>query len=401
MTSPKIKVMVISKDEELRLYLAQLFLEEQMFSEDMADVEQALTQMQTSCPDVILLDAALEIRSIAEVVTQCQRRCADSRLVGIISAGNGELGRTLQLQGIADYVVKPLDDIEIVQTIHRVLAKKTEPFLTKASVAAVPADKQTKIITFFSPISGAGKTVLALNLATALARQGAGKVCIIDADLQFGDVARYLCYSAKYTVADYAAAFSQGASIWKYVSCWNQGVDLLVAPVTIKQAELVTPLILSAAVKELSRYYQYIVVDTTAGFNEWTLSMLDLSSTVFFVSTVEHVPSVRKVRIGLDILHSLGYGKERIKLLLNRDNAKKGLDLRQVEEALETKFQMKIANDYEAVVRSLLDGVPFVETQPERVVSRQLNELAAHVTGNTLDILAPKNWLVRKLANWF
>lgn len=400
MTIPQIKVMVISKDKELMQYLSHLFLEEQMLSEGIANVDQAFIHMQASCPDVIFFDDALEFRSVPELVIECKQCSVGSRFICMISGGNSELGRTLQLQGISDYVMKPLDDIEIIQTVHRVLDKKADPLLPSANVT-LSVNKQTTVITFFSTVSGAGKTVLSLNLAMALTQQGAGKICIIDGDLQFGDVARYLCHRAEHTIADYAVAFSEGRSVQEYVSSWNQDVDLLVAPVTIKQAELVTPLILSAAVRELSRYYQYIIVDTTAGFNEWTLSMLDLASTVFFVNTVEHIPSVRKVRLGLNLLHTLGYGTERINLLLNRDNAKRGLDLRQVEEALETKFQMKIANDYEAVVRSIHEGIPFVKSQPERVISRQLNELATHLIGKNLAGFTPKNWMVRKFATWF
>ena len=41
----------------------------------------------------------------------------------------------------------------------------------------------------FAAKGGCGKTTLAINLAVALARQSAGRVCIVDLDLSFGDVA--------------------------------------------------------------------------------------------------------------------------------------------------------------------------------------------------------------------
>ncbi|HEY9563935.1 MAG TPA: ParA family protein, partial [Nocardioides sp.] len=45
------------------------------------------------------------------------------------------------------------------------------------------------IITVFSPKGGVGKTTTSVNLALALADKGARKVCLIDLDLAFGDVA--------------------------------------------------------------------------------------------------------------------------------------------------------------------------------------------------------------------
>jgi pilus assembly protein CpaE len=400
MAGPQINVMIVSEEEELVRYLLQLLRIEEMSGEGAAGAKQALLSLKNGCPDVILLDADIKSPSISGLVTEFRRHCNASRIVCMIGSGDGVLRRSLKLLGVSDYVMKPPDDIEVVQTIRRVMAEKKQTFFM-TEVASAPADNQGKVIAFFSTISGAGKTVLSLNLSAALARLGAGRVCIVDADLQFGDIARYLDHKATTTVVEYAAAFAEGASIRDYVSSWNQMIDFLAAPTTVREAGLVTPLLLCAAIKELSRHYQYVVIDTTAGFNEWTLSMIDLASQVFFVSTVEHVPAVRKVRIGLDVLHNLGYGKERVRLLLNRDQAKKGLDLRQVEEALGTKFQMKIANDYEAVVRSVQTGIPFVTAQPERVVSRQINELAAYVLGNAEAVSTPGNWFVRKLADWF
>ena len=46
-----------------------------------------------------------------------------------------------------------------------------------------------RIVTVFSPKGGVGKTTMAVNLALALADKGARKVCLVDFDLAFGDVA--------------------------------------------------------------------------------------------------------------------------------------------------------------------------------------------------------------------
>ena len=48
---------------------------------------------------------------------------------------------------------------------------------------------QGRIVTVFSPKGGVGKTTVSVNLALALADKGARKVCLVDLDLAFGDVA--------------------------------------------------------------------------------------------------------------------------------------------------------------------------------------------------------------------
>ena len=47
------------------------------------------------------------------------------------------------------------------------------------------------VITFFSTASAVGKTLVACNMASELAREGY-RVCLADFDLQFGDVCNYL-----------------------------------------------------------------------------------------------------------------------------------------------------------------------------------------------------------------
>ena len=47
----------------------------------------------------------------------------------------------------------------------------------------------SKVVSVFSPKGGVGKTTIAVNLALALTEKGARRVCLVDLDLAFGDVA--------------------------------------------------------------------------------------------------------------------------------------------------------------------------------------------------------------------
>lgn len=57
------------------------------------------------------------------------------------------------------------------------------------------------VITFFSTASAVGKTLISINMASELARQGY-HVCLVDYDLQFGDVANYLKLPVEHSVYD-------------------------------------------------------------------------------------------------------------------------------------------------------------------------------------------------------
>jgi len=48
--------------------------------------------------------------------------------------------------------------------------------------------EEHQVVAVFSPKGGAGRTTIATNLALALQSQTGGRVCLVDANLQFGDV---------------------------------------------------------------------------------------------------------------------------------------------------------------------------------------------------------------------
>src|SRR4030095_7365244 len=66
-----------------------------------------------------------------------------------------------------------------------------------------------KVLTVFSTKGGAGKSVVASNLAVLLARRTDRPVVLVDADLQFGDVAVMLQLPPPHTVVDAVAAMQR------------------------------------------------------------------------------------------------------------------------------------------------------------------------------------------------
>ena len=98
-----------------------------------------------------------------------------------------------------------------------------------------------KIITVYSPKGGTGCTTLAVNMAIAL--QGMlgsdSKVCLLDANLQFGDVSIFMKLQATRTLADLAPHVNDlDIDLLKTVLVpHSSGVNVLVAPPTPEDAE--------------------------------------------------------------------------------------------------------------------------------------------------------------------
>jgi pilus assembly protein CpaE len=73
---------------------------------------------------------------------------------------------------------------------------------TSAAAPALTATAQGRVVTVFSAKGGCGKTTTSTNVAAALAAGGARRVCLVDLDLAFGDVAITMQLFPVRTIAD-------------------------------------------------------------------------------------------------------------------------------------------------------------------------------------------------------
>jgi pilus assembly protein CpaE len=276
--------------------------------------------------------------------------------------------------GIFDVVLLPQLTDGIVFTIkkaHSLAAGRPVGASAKATSSI-----EGKVVTFFSPKGGAGKTVLACNLAATFARQQHRKTLLLDLDLQFGDAAIMMGIEPEKTIYDLVMARREldSDSLAGYVTAHQSGVHVLPAPLRPEDAELVTEERLGHLFAVAKESYDVIVVDTPPFFHGPVLSTLDRTDQLVLVASLD-VPSVKNVKLTMQTLDLLHYPKERRHLLLNRSGSKVGLKPQEVERALEMKVEFEVPVDREVAV-SVNRGVPLVLSNPRSGVAKALQDMA-------------------------
>ena len=83
-----------------------------------------------------------------------------------------------------------------------------------------------------------------------------------------------------------------------------------------EDGELVTGKLVSTVLGYLRERYSYIVADAGADFREATLTMLDNSSTIFLPVSAD-LAALRSTSVALTVFNSLGYDKEKVRLILS------------------------------------------------------------------------------------
>jgi Flp pilus assembly CpaE family ATPase len=233
-----------------------------------------------------------------------------------------------------------------------------------------------EIVTVFAAKGGCGKTTLAINLAVALAKQGAGRVCVVDLDLSFGDVAISLQLAPLRTIADglpMAGHLDMGGAA-SLLTSYRPGLDMLLAPVTPGDAEKVPPSLVGELLAVLRGMYDFIVIDTPAAFSEHVLTAIDVSSQLVLLTTPD-VPALKNLRVTLDMLDLLSYPRQIRSVAVNRSDSKVGLSLEHVQRVVRSPISAYIPSS-RAVPISINKGVPITLDSPGHPVSQAVMKLA-------------------------
>ena len=300
--------------------------------------------------------------------------------------------------GVREIITVGADDESVRETLERAgaTALRRQRALTTSSPPEVP---RGRVITVMSPKGGAGKTTIASNLAVRLAVTAPGRVALIDLDLQFGDAGSALGLGAQSTVADAARAKEKldSTSLKVFLEPRPGGLYLLAGPNFPAEADDVEPAAVANMIEILASEFDYIVVDTASGLDEYVLAAADRSDDLVLVCATD-VPSVRGLRKALDAFDLLGMTRQRRHLVLNRADARVGLSPKDVEATLGVSFDAAIPSS-RSVPISTNQGAPIVESEPRSMVAKAMVQFSDRFLGTptpSADPALSNRWFSRR-----
>ena len=269
-------------------------------------------------------------------------------------------------------------------------------------------ERSSVIISVFSTTPGIGKTVIAINLAAGLAREGY-KVCLADLDLQFGDVLNYLKLTSTNTVAgaqrallDNPESFNVRDFLLDY-SHEDLKFSILPAPLYVYDAYQTDVQLLADIIHQLT-YFDFVVLDLNSMFSSLNLAMLDISTVINYVGVIDFLPALKNYKIGYDTLIRFEYEESKIRLIENRADSQKLIDGRDVERLLGEPFYHRLPNDYLSVKKSINTGLPLMYAAPDSRLTESFYELIGRYTdrpvANRVE-QTPVNAIFKKLGEKF
>lgn len=389
-----IKVLVVDDIAETRDHLGKLlsFEREIDVAGMAASGEEAVRMAMELRPDIVLMDInmpGLDGIAAAELITQ---RLPTSPIIMMSVHGETEDLKRAMLAGAREFLIKPFSSDELATSIRRVhekeLARQAQLQTTIASAAGGDSAAQSdledhQVIAVFSPKGGAGRTTIAANLAIALMKETNGRVCLVDANLQFGDIGVLLNLNPKNrSMLDAVEGGEPDPDIIESVVInHSSGIRVLLAPPAPEGADLVTPAYLRKMLDHLRATHDYVVVDLPSSLNDHSLGVMDAADQIVVVAALE-ITTIKNVRLFLEVADQLEYDRSKIRLVINRADTAQGIRIGDVEASIRRPIDGTVVSDGRLAVLAVNRGVPFVVSNPEGALSRDLLKLARTLAGD-------------------
>jgi pilus assembly protein CpaE len=360
----------------------------------------ALRIARTERPALVLLAADLPGVDGFTVVSRLRLEDGPSThtpVILLLAEGEADQRGKALRSGADDYLIKPFHPAELMARMRSLLSRfapadsHMPSGRSPTTVTAAPRRREpARVILFYGAKGGVGTTTIAINTAIALHKELGHRVCLIDANLQFGDHRVFLDLGLdRKSIVELSTAGTFDMEMIRQILVRHEsGIDLLLAPPSPETAELVTHEHLPEVISQMSGDFDYIVLDVDKRLDEINLRIMDVANTIFVVMTAD-LPCLKNVRLVLETIGHLGYSEDKVRLILNRSNAFTGINVKNAESALKRRIDYQLINEYRSAIGALNSGAPFMYTKADSVLGKNVLEFVKAMDKDLTDRLAP------------
>lgn len=385
----KIRVLIVDDVAETRENIRKLL----QFEKDLEVIggansgRQGVEQARALKPDVVLMDINMpDMDGIT--ATELIRQSNPATQIVILSVqGDPNYMRRAMLAGARDFLTKPPSVDELTSAIRRAgkmaLEEQAKVPVAGAATSAQAIGLQNAqgvVIVVYSPKGGSGTTTIAVNLAVALHNEET-PTALVDANLQFGDVAVFLNEQVRASILDLAPRADElDLELINDVMIHHtaSGLKVLAAPLRPEYAENVTGEQFAKVLRYLRNVYSYIVVDASSTLTDVVLAAMDACDLILLITTQE-IPAIKNSRLFLDLIDVLGIRDQRLIFVMNRFDRRIGIMPEKVGESLKHEIVSVIPFEDRVILPSINRGVPFMLGDLTRPICKSILGLAESV----------------------
>jgi septum site-determining protein MinD len=243
----------------------------------------------------------------------------------------------------------------------------------------------SKRIVIFSTKGGVGRTLIASNVAVALAREQKKRVCVVDLDLLgVGDMARMLDLKPKLSLVDLIPLLKKEPdNINKddFLARNSFGVDFLAGILNPKESSYLESAMIKNVFDFLEKDYDYIFIDTGKGFSEISIAALNQANLILLVVTPD-ILTIYQTKWALEILQILNFPLSMVKIILNRAESASSIGWQEIKETLPVEIIAWIPSEGKIAGLAINRGIPVVIDSPKTKIALSIKKFANELSYN-------------------
>jgi len=273
--------------------------------------------------------------------------------------------------GVQEFLVFPPNPQEFSAAVDRLMRRGR------------PEAEQGKTIAVYTAKGGLGSTSIAVNVAFGLADANpSGRVALADFVVHGGDLRVHLNMSPAYDVGDLVARVERidADLLSSILTPVEGGVWVLPSSDRPEIAELVDAATASTLVTELRRHFAHTVLDCEHYLTDRTLAALDAADKVVLVTQL-NVAALRGTQRTISLCERLGYGHDKLVVVVNRHQANEVLTPSDASTLLNMPIFHLLPNDYRASDGAVSKGIPVGRYDKNSRLTQSYVQLAAKLTG--------------------
>jgi len=282
------------------------------------------------------------------------------------------LARQLLQMRVADFVVKPVQPLDLVRACAR------------AAQGAQNGGGATEatIYTFLPAAGGVGLTTLAIQTAMLLLKGEGGKktnTCLVDLDFQHGSCCDYLDLEPRLDLDEIEPRPDRldRQLLEVMISEHPSGLKVIAAPSRPAEMRSFDFEVVTRLLDLVASHFDNVVIDVPRTWFAWTDSVLIGSNRLFLVTEMT-VPGLRHARHLVNVIRERLADGPRPEVIVNRFEQRlfgPGLRRADIEQALGDTLALTIPNNFRLTSEAIDRGVPLDEVKAGNNISGALAKL--------------------------
>ena len=337
----------------------------------------AAATMLTGHPRMLVVRLNLGDMTGFDFIAQVRQKASDIYIIPSLEGSEGgQVWQNLLQLELRDVLVGAIPPPEIAKILAGAAPRAQERFDQNRAPASIQGE--SFVISVVSARGGIGKSVVATNLAAAIAKLS-DSVTLLDFSLSPGDFAVMLDDVPRNNIMD---AVQQGGNLdaeylnntlaqhprmrFRYLASPNQEFDSSGFDYNVGAA-------IMQATRTLS---QYIVVDTGIAMAGPTIAAIDSSDIIFLVTSRDVARLLSAKNMIKFLKNDRQVTNQKLKVLVNEAEIGAEISENEIESLLEHPVAAYLPCNAGPVTFSINSGAPIVVAEPHHPISVVLNKLA-------------------------